>query len=220
MRLSLNLPEYAALLIVLTCVKITLSRVKVLSFFALNFKTMFTWCNRPPYVFLSSMSLVSALLSHCWIFSSTQKSPIHQTGLRQLLSFILLFPLSILVNILLTSPGSFAQDLLILVFPIHDFSECVTGIFSLVTGDDIMRDSCILDILLSSIHNIPKFSLCDPFHMPREILFWGVLSHDLSRVIFTINILDINIIFFHHVSQKMVINIKVFCTNTYLPVLL
>ena len=59
--------------------------------------------------------------------------------------FVLLLSLSILANSLLTSPGYCDQDPLIPVFPIHDFSECVNVIFSLVTGDDIIRESNLLD---------------------------------------------------------------------------
>ena len=137
-----------------------------------------------------------------------------------LIIFYPLLLLSILVNPLLTSPGSCTQDLLIPVYPIHDFSKCVTGIFSLDAGNDVIHDSCLLDILLSSIHELPEFSLSDPSHMPRKIRFWDVISHDVCWVIFTPDILDINIIFFHHVPQKMMKNINVLCTNTYLPVFL
>ena len=41
------------------------------------------------------------------------------------------------------------------MFNIHYFRECVTGILSLVTADDIIHDSGILDILPSSIHELP-----------------------------------------------------------------
>ena len=64
--------------------------------------------------------------------------------------FILFLILSILENPLLTSPGSCDQYLLIPVYPIHNFSKCVTGIFSIVTGDDVIRDSCIIDTCWSS----------------------------------------------------------------------
>ena len=59
--------------------------------------------------------------------------------------FILLFSLSILVNSLLTSPGYCDLDLLIPVFTIKEFSKCVTGIIILVTGDDVIRDSSLID---------------------------------------------------------------------------
>ena len=62
-----------------------------------------------------------------------------------LIIFYPLFLLSILVNPLLTSPGSCTQYLLIPVYPIHNFREFVTGIFSLVTGDAVIRDSSLLD---------------------------------------------------------------------------
>ena len=42
--------------------------------------------------------------------------------------------------------------------------------------------------------------------------------HDVRRVIFNTNILDINILVLHHVPQKMITNINMFCTNTCLSV--
>ena len=59
--------------------------------------------------------------------------------------FIHFFPFSILLISSLTNPVSCDQDPIILVFPIHDFSKCVTGIFSLVMDEDIIYDSSILD---------------------------------------------------------------------------
>ena len=74
------------------------------------------------------------------------------------------------MNPLLTSTESFTLDLLILVYPIYNFRNCMTGIFVLVTGDDIICDSCPLDILPSSIHNLLEFSLSDPSRMPCEMV--------------------------------------------------
>ena len=65
--------------------------------------------------------------------------------------FVIFFPSSILVNSLLTSPGYCDQDPLIPVFLIHNFRNCVTGIFSIVTGDDFIRDSRLLDSAISFI---------------------------------------------------------------------
>ena len=51
------------------------------------------------------------------------------------------------------------------------------------------------------------------------ICFRGVLSHDVGWVLFTPDILDINVLLFHHIPQKIMTNINVLCTNTYLPIL-
>ena len=158
--------------------------------------------------------LYHILLSHRWILSSSQKYPIHHAGLHYLLYFYPLFLLSVLVNPWLTSPGSWAQELLITVYLIHDYIECVTGIFSLFTGDEIIRDSCILEILPSSTHDLLEFSLSDAFQVPRKIRFRGVLSHDVIWILFTLDILDINILLPHHVPQKMTTDINVLCTDT------
>ena len=90
----------------------------------------------------------------------------------------------------LTSPESCDKYQIIIVFPNHDFSECVIGIFSLVMGDYVIHDSVILDILSYIIHKIPEFSLYNPLHVTRKICFRCVLCHDVSRVIFNPNILD------------------------------
>ena len=61
--------------------------------------------------------------------------------------FILFYFLSILVNPWLISPVSWDQDLLIPVCPIHNYIKCMTGIFSIFTGNDAIHDSCLLDIV-------------------------------------------------------------------------
>ena len=104
-------------------VKILLSRVIVLSFLLFNFKTMVTWWYwTTSFTLVFHVSCFIFLLIHIWILSSSQQSSIHHAGLHYLLSFYSLFLLSILLNPLLTSPGSCTQDLLIPVYPIHDFS--------------------------------------------------------------------------------------------------
>ena len=60
--------------------------------------------------------------------------------------FIQVFPLSTLVISSLTSPGSCDHDPTILVFLIHNFRKCGTGIFILVLGDYVIHGSGILDI--------------------------------------------------------------------------
>ena len=49
------------------------------------------------------------------------------------------------MNPLLTSPGSCGQDSIIPIFPIQDFSKCVTEILSLVTVDDFISDLYLID---------------------------------------------------------------------------
>ena len=70
----------------------------------------------------------------------------HPIGRTTLIIICIHFiPFSILVISSLTNPGSREQDKIILMFLIQDFCECVTGIFSLVTSDDIIYDSGVLD---------------------------------------------------------------------------
>ena len=127
-------------------VKIPLSRVIVLSLFLFNFKTMVTWWDFPTYfTIVFHVSRFIFLLSHSWILSSSQQSPIQHAGLYYLISFYPIFLLSILLNTLLISSRSCTQELIIPVYPIHDFIKCVTGIFSLVMGDDVIRDFCLFN---------------------------------------------------------------------------
>ena len=106
------------------------------------------------------------------------------------------------------------------VFSLHILSVCVTGILSLVTFDDIICDYGILDIISSSLHDLPDFFLCDPLHVFHEICFRSILSHIIGKVLLTPNIININIIIFHHVLHKMVTNINVIGIRTNLPILL
>ena len=106
-----------------------------------------------PHWLLSSVSPVLAL---SWVTSGSCPNHSNTTSTMQdyitYYLFIPFFLLLILVNPLLISPVSCTQDLLIPIYPIHDFSDCVTGIFSLLTSDDVIRDSCLIDILPSIIH--------------------------------------------------------------------
>ena len=155
------------------------------------------------------VSCLSSLESLMDIFQHTEIS--HPPGSTTLVMiFILFFLLSFLVNSLLNSPGYCDQDPLIPVFPIHDFSKCMPVIFSLVTCDDVISDSSLLDILPCSIHKLLEFFLCYPFHITYNIYPQGVLCNEIHRVIFTLNILDKNTLLFHYVSQKMVTNVNVF----------
>ena len=110
-----------------------------------NLKNIITWWDWPTFIIL--VFRVYCLSSLQSLMDLLHPTLIHHTPFRTTLViiFILLFPLSVLVNSLLTSPGSFDQDPLIPIFLIHDFSDCVTGIISLVMGDDVIRDSIILD---------------------------------------------------------------------------
>ena len=118
------------------CVKIPLSHVIVFSSFALNLKTIITWWAWPNFIILVfRVSNFNSLESLLGIVQNTEiYRPPGRTTL--VIIFIFFFPLSILVNSLLTSPGSCDQDPLIPIFPIQDFRKYVTGIFSLVIGDD------------------------------------------------------------------------------------
>ena len=118
---------------------------------------MITWWDCPTFVIL--VFRVSCFNSLDSLMDLVQHTAIpHPPGRTTLvIIFILFFPLSILVNSLITSPGSCDQDALIPVFPIHDFSECVTGIFSLVTGDDVIGDSSLLDRKSLPKERLPSF---------------------------------------------------------------
>ena len=133
-----------------------------------KFKIMVTWWDwNTSFILALHFSCFIFVLIFSWILSSSQQSPIHHAGLHYLSLFYPILLLSILVNPLLTSNGSCTQDLIITVYPIHDFIKCVTRIFIIVTDDYVIRDSCFLDILPYSIHELPEFSLSDPSHMPR-----------------------------------------------------
>ena len=108
---------------------------------------MITWLDWPSFIILVfRVSCFCFLMSLLNLFQHTAIP--HKPGRNTLVViFILFFPLSILLNSLLTSPGYCDQYPLIHVFPIHDFSEYVTGIFGLFTGDYVIRDSSLLEIL-------------------------------------------------------------------------
>ena len=80
------------------------------------------------YYYCLSCIYFQSLIDHFWIL------------------FSIIF--SILVISLLINPVSCDQDPILTVISIHDFHECVTGIFSIVTVDDIIRDSGILDMVV------------------------------------------------------------------------
>ena len=75
-----------------------------------------------------------------------------------------------MINSLLASPGSCDQDQLVLIFYIHEFSKCVTGILSLVMGDDVTHDSSIIDTC---------GCICFLF-----LMWWGSVRIYLSKFLF------------------------------------
>ena len=133
-----------------------------------------------------------------------------------LLKFIIL---STLVICLLINPVLCEQYLIIPVFSIHDLSHCVNGIFSLVTFNYFIHDSGNIDILRFSFHDIPEFSLCDPLHLFLEIYSKNILSHNICRVSFNPNTLNINVFILYHVHHKIVTNINVLGMYNNLPIL-
>ena len=117
---------------------------------------MIHWWDWPTFIiiffYVSCFSSLESLLN--LVQNTATPHPPGRTTL--VIISILFFSLSILVKSLLNSTGYCDQDPLIPVFDIHNFSECITGILSLVTGDDIIRGSILLDIFSSSIHMLPR----------------------------------------------------------------
>ena len=103
--------------------------------------------------FLLSITLESliALVHH-----TATLHPLGRTPLVILRPHFIIF--SILVTSLLTNPRSFDQYPIVLIFSIHNFQGCVIGIFSLVTTDDTICDSGILDNSLPDNHQVPQVS--------------------------------------------------------------
>ena len=98
----------------------------------------------PPILFLYFMYILSITLESLMGLVHHTAIP-HQIGRTALVIIHLHFILfSILVISSLTNPGPRDQDPIILIFSIHEFRECVTGIFSLVMDYDIIRDSGVL----------------------------------------------------------------------------
>ena len=114
-------------------------------YLALHLKTMITWWDCTTFIII--VIHVSCFNSLESMLDLVQHTAIHHPPDRTTLVIIciLFFPLSILLSSLITSPGSCDKDLLIPIFPIHNFSEYVTGILILVTGDDNICDSSIID---------------------------------------------------------------------------
>ena len=74
----------------------------------------------------------------------------------------------------LTSTGSWYQDLLIHVCPIHNYSKCVTEISSLVMCYDFISDSCIIDNYGSNTKQATLSTFCK---IASIILFRFIISY-------------------------------------------
>ena len=103
--------------------KIPLSLMIVFSSFAINLKTMITWWAWTTFIIIvfhvSRFNSIESLLNA--VHHTAITHPPDRTTL--VIIFVLFFPLSTLVNSLLTCPGSCGQEPLIPVFLICDFSK-------------------------------------------------------------------------------------------------
>ena len=115
--------------------------------------------------------------------------------------------------------GSCEQYIVITVFIIHGICECLDEIFSQVTIHDSTQDSVIIDIIPSIFHELLEFYFCDTLCVFFIIILGKILRHNIRRVLFAPNILNVHVFVFHHVSQKMVTYIVIFGTHTNLPIL-
>ena len=128
--------------------------------------------------------------------------------------FFIYLHIIILFICLLTNTGSCDKYTFIPVLYIPNFNECVTIILSLVTFHYFISDFNILDTPPSSFHDLLELSLLDPIHVFNEICFRKILRHNIRRVFFTLNILNLmslsctifNVFIFYHAPQKMVTN--------------
>ena len=94
--------------------------------------------NHSYYSCLSCIFSVTLDLLLTFVQHTENPLPLGRATLFIILLHIIIF--SILVIVLLTNPGSCDQDPIISVLLIHDLIECVTGISSLVTFHDIIRE--------------------------------------------------------------------------------
>ena len=102
---------------------------------------------------------------------------------------------------LFTKTGSCDQDPVIPGFPIHDFSECVNGILILVMIHESNHDSTNFNVIPSGFHELPEFSLRDPLYVFNLFVFRIILCHNIRRVFFAPNILNLNVFIIYHVPQ-------------------
>ena len=119
---------------------------------------MITWWDCPTYSLFYFMSILSVSLESLLDPVQHISTPHQPDRTKLLIIFIRFFPLSILVISSFTNPGSSDQGPTSLVFTIHNFSECVNGIFIFVTGDDIIHEYSILDTIYQlKIKNVHEF---------------------------------------------------------------
>ena len=121
------------------------------------------------------MSLVSVYLES--LLDPFQHTAISYPTGRTILVIILIHfvPFSILVISSLTNPGSRHQDPIHILFPVHDFIKCVTGIFILFMGDDIIRESIFLTFSLP---------LSTSSHIYPSVILFMFLAKSSSKVFF------------------------------------
>ena len=144
------------------------------------------------------MSLLSITLKSL-LYLVHHTSILHPIGSTTLVIIRLYFILlSILVISSLTNPGSCDQYTIILMFSINDFCECMNGIFSLVTTDDISHYSGILyKILYPIVFSDPCFFR----EQKKGRIIWNShfnLSTKIVDYIFSIYILNVNILPVYH----------------------
>ena len=92
------------------------------------------------------ISLLSFKLS--WVTAGSRSSHTNPLSIRQDYISYYIYPLLSFINlgkIITYQSWIFLSRSTHYFTPIHDFSECVTGIFILVMGDDFIRDSILLD---------------------------------------------------------------------------
>ena len=117
---------------------------------------------------------------HIFQHTATHHSPGRNT---LVMIFILFFTLSILVKSLLNSLEYCDQDPLIPVFPIHNSSKCVTGIFSIVASDEIIRESSLLDNLGRKIaYNNSNWAVVYQ-NLRKARSWWGMIARVLAKTV-------------------------------------
>ena len=88
------------------------------------------------------------------------------------------------------------------IFLFYGIFKCVTGIFSQVIIHEYIRDYIIIDIILSSFHDLSELSFCDPICVFHLLGFEAFLCHNIYGVFFIPNVLDIHIIFLNISLRK------------------
>ena len=94
----------------------------------------------------------------------------------------------------------------------------MTGIFSRFIIYDSICDFIIIDILHSSFHSIPEFSLRD-FLCVSDIFGFGTFLDRNICIFLTNNLVEIQLLFFDHVPEKVITYVNVVGTHVYLPII-